>query len=680
MKHTDDIHQLFEKKAFVYPDKIAIIDGEEKITYRELNRRSDAFAKRLMKLGIGEGDIVPIFAEKSINLIVSILGILKTKAAYLILHTKHPCSTRQAIVEAVQAKVACADTGHYELLPKNVDRIVNIDEVHPMMEGSFSPRKSNALPKDKKLAYILYTSGTTGHPKGVMVSHRNLTTIYNAWKESYELRESDIHLQMANPGFDVFAGDLLRSLLSGSTLVLCHEETLLDPEKLYQLILTNRISIAEFVPAVLRRLLKFLKQHQHRLDDFRLLICGSDQWTMGEYRFAQTFIPNHARLINSYGLTETTIDSTFFESVRTNNTLPDHAIVPIGKPFSNVELKCVREDGSLVAFGEVGELCIGGLAVSLGYFNELEMTQKFFTRSKSRRNKAKKTWFHTGDMVYYLPSGDIAMVGRNKNHIKIDGQRVDLLEIESYINQHPKISEAVVLPINSHALGCFIKLIPSVELSYPDLIDYLKEHLPAYSIPSDFYQVDEIALNANAKVIRQFEAQKTHMIRAIEPDYQRPQNTLEERLVVIWQEVLEKDFVSTNQHFKGDLNGKSLAFVAMIEKINQIFHLDLPHTLCDCTIQDLALKISEQSIYKQAYDQHRLSTPSENTSTRVFNPSNRFSLYHPSSNVRHYSRMLHPMPTITRYRGSLFYPMGARRIRETRLPIKGFSQCIRSLL
>ena len=162
------------------------------------------------------------------------------------------------------------------------------------------------------LAYVIYTSGTTGTPKGCMIAHANLLPTYSSWKEAYHLSDTDIHLQMAPVGFDVFSGDWIRALCSGATLVLCPKNISIDPEKLYQLIIQEKITCAEFVPAILRQLINFVKKNNYNLQQFRLLVCGSDQWTMGEYRSVKKLCDKESRIISSYGLTETTIDSTFY--------------------------------------------------------------------------------------------------------------------------------------------------------------------------------------------------------------------------------------------------------------------------------------------------------------------------------------------------------------------------------
>jgi amino acid adenylation domain-containing protein len=597
MKSQNTLHALFEKQALAHPKKIAIKDNGVAITYAALNQEANYFAEKLISLGITENDVVPILADKSIPLITSILGILKTNAAYLILHNKHPEEIRKTISNKINPKVICTDSMYGNLLPKNISNIVKIDDtsLNPKSKVHHGKKFQIRSKSDDRLAYILYTSGTTGHPKGVMVSHNNLITIYHGWEKAYQLNSNDTHLQMANPGFDVFSGDILRALLSGSTLVLCHENTLLDAKALYELIEREKITVAEFVPTTLRNLLTFLSHKKIKFTTFRMLICGSDQWTMGEYRDTKKFLPSQARLINSYGLTETTIDSTFFESDDSYDFIADHSIVPIGKPFDGVKIKCMKDNKSINNPGEVGELVIGGSTVSSGYFKEPEMSKKFF-KKELENGKTRERWFYTGDFVYYLPSGDIAMVGRNKNHIKIHGQRVDILAVEFCINHHPNIAETLVLPVTSQEngtsqqLAAFIKFSDD-NISCHEIRSYLKRHLPAYSIPSYFYRVDQISTNLNGKIIRKFDVQKENIIEHMQPAGCCPKNSSEKKLLEIWKEVLGIDSVGVDQFFKEDLGGQSLDFLLMIEKINQRFSLNLPCTMPDCTIKNLAKKI-----------------------------------------------------------------------------------------
>ena len=216
------------------------------------------------------------------------------------------------------------------------------------------------------LAYIIYTSGSTGQSKGVMIQHCSLVNAYFAWETIYQLRtNATSHLQMASFSFDVFSGDLIRALCSGGKLVLCPRDLLLSPEQLYELMQKEKVDCAEFVPAVLRNLIQYLENSQQRLDFMRLLICGSDSWSGSEYRKFLQFCSSQTRLINSYGLTEATIDSSYFET--TNKNLTVEQLVPIGRPFPNTQFYILDKYLQPVPIGIPGELYIGGVNLARGY-------------------------------------------------------------------------------------------------------------------------------------------------------------------------------------------------------------------------------------------------------------------------------------------------------------------------
>lgn len=272
--------------------------------------------------------------------------------------------------------------------------------------------------KDKNtLAYIAYTSGSTGNPKGVMVTHANIFSIYNAWKQVYNLTSDDRHLQIANFGFDVCSGDIIRAFGSGAHLVICPSEIILNPEKLFNLLKKQVIKIAEFTPVVLRKLINYL--NEVNLNFMRLLICGSDAWSIKEYKVFKSYLNPNARLINSYGTTETAIDSTYFEWNESISQLNELSAVPLGKPFPNSKIKILNEALKECPPEVHGEIYIGGEGVSLGYLNQPELTQKKFI--SLLLNNKNEIFYKTGDRGYYLADGNIMFLGRSDDQIKIMG-------------------------------------------------------------------------------------------------------------------------------------------------------------------------------------------------------------------------------------------------------------------
>jgi len=315
---TDECaHRLFEAQAARTPDNIAVAWQDERLTYRELNRRANQLANYLRKLGVGHETLVAICMERSLEMIVSVWGVLKAGGAYVPIDPLYPADRIAFMLDDSQAPIALTQQA---LVPSfsnqkseiNNQQLICVDSDWPAISLA-SDDDPIALTTPNNLAYMIYTSGSTGRAKGTLITHRNLVNAYRAWEVAYELHAVSSHLQMANFAFDVFSGDFVRALCSGGKLVLCPREFLLDAPRLYDLMRREHIDCAEFVPAVLRGLIQHLDQTQQALDFMRLLICGSDSWYVEEYRHFKRFCGPRTRLVNSFGLTEATIDSSYYE-------------------------------------------------------------------------------------------------------------------------------------------------------------------------------------------------------------------------------------------------------------------------------------------------------------------------------------------------------------------------------
>ncbi len=310
----------------------------------------------------------------------------------------------------------------------------------------------------QNLAYVIYTSGSTGQSKGVMIEHQSLVNTYLGWEQIYQLRsKASCHLQMASFAFDVFSGDVVRALCSGGKLVLCPKEVLLSPEQLYALMLQEKVDCAEFVPVVLRHLIAYLEESQQRLDFMQLLICGSDSWYGGEYEKFRGLCGEKTRLINSFGLTEATIDSSYFESPTAN--LPKDQLVPIGRPFPNTQIYILDSNLQPVPIGVTGELYISGKGLARGYRHRPDLTaQKFIANPFSNQQLARL--YKTGDLARYWADGNIEFLRRSDRQVKIRGFRIELGEIEAVLSQHPAVREVVVL--SQEETQAFTRLIAYV--------------------------------------------------------------------------------------------------------------------------------------------------------------------------------------------------------------------------
>ncbi|TGO02729.1 hypothetical protein PN36_20090 [Candidatus Thiomargarita nelsonii] len=555
------IHQLFEAQVERTPDAIAVVFKDQTLSYCTLNQRANQLAYHLQSLGVKPDMLVGICIERSCEMIIGLLGILKAGGAYLPLEPSYPKQRLAFMLEDAQVSVLLTEQKLVAELPKHNAQIVCLDTPSQRINNP----NNSVLPEN--LAYVIYTSGSTGRPKGVMITHRNLVNAYYAWEDAYQLRDMKTHLQMANFSFDVFSGDLVRALCSGGQLVLCPQENLLAPEKLYQLMQEKQIECAEFVPVVLKQLVQYLEKTAQTLNFIKCLVVGSDKFYMQEYQKLKRLTSQKTRIINSYGTSEATIDSTYFTYFESTQI---SGIVPIGHPFANTQIYLLDRHCQPVPIGVAGELHIGGAGVSRGYFNRPELTQERFIPNPF--NEGTRL-YKTGDLARYLPDGNIEYLGRIDNQVKIRGIRIEIGEIEAVLGQHPAVREnAVIVDETETRLIAFIVL--NIENEKTDLRAFLQKQLPV--IPSAFVPMEAMPLTPNGKIDRHA------LLNLSVISYQLSENTFvaprtpeEELLAGIWSTVLGHQKVGIHDNFF-ELGGHSLLATQIVSRIRDSFSLELP--------------------------------------------------------------------------------------------------------
>ncbi|NES89257.1 amino acid adenylation domain-containing protein [Okeania hirsuta] len=455
------IHQLFAEQVKRRSDNIAVVFGNEQITYRDLNAKANQLAYYLQSLGVGPEVIVGICIERSVKMLVGLLGILKAGGAYLPLDPSYPRDRLAYLLEDSGVTLLLASEKSVVRLPESKGRVVFLDKDWPVI-SQYSAENLALRTQPASLAYVIYTSGSTGKPKGVEIEHKSLVNAYRSWEQAYQLRPQSSHLQMASFSFDVFTGDWVRALCSGAKLVLCPRDFLLEPEKLYQLMLQEQVNYAEFVPAVMRNLIEYLENTEQNLDFMKVLAIGSDSWSVQEYQRFRQFCGSGTRLVNSYGVSEATIDSCYFESTKLERPL--ESPVPIGKPFANALLYILDDHLQPVPIGVPGELHIGGIGLARDYLNRPELSAKKFIANPFipnpveylhfGGNKAEPTpnpsqegnrLYKTGDQARYLPDGNIELLSRIDNQVKIRGFRIEPGEIEALLAKRLEVQQAVVI-------------------------------------------------------------------------------------------------------------------------------------------------------------------------------------------------------------------------------------------
>ncbi len=568
------IHQLFEAQVELTPNVIAVVFKDRQLTYRELNDRANKLARYLQKLGVSSEVLVGICVDRSLETIVGLLGILKAGGAYLALDPNYPqkrlnfmLSDARVSVLLTQEKLAA------NFLVEDIT-VVCLDRDWEIINQECESNLVNSVTPEN-LAYVVYTSGSTGTSKGVAITHQSLVNAYQSWEKVYQLRSLTSHLQMASFSFDVFSGDTIRALCSGAKLVLCPREWLLEPEKLYKLMLQEKIDIGEFVPAVLRNLVQYLEKTKQDLHFMRLLIVGSDSLYVKEYEEFKHFCGSNTRLINSYGVSEATIDSTYFETTKVN--LSVDGLVPIGRPFANTQTYILDSYLQPVPIGVVGELHIGGIGLGRGYLNRPDLTEQKFIPNPFDKSKLL---YKTGDLARYLSDGNIEFLGRIDNQVKIRGYRIELGEIEAAIGTHPEIKEVVAIALEDRADNKYLVAYivarsrfergatRSESLSIREVRNFLKQKLPDYMVPSFFVMLEALPLTPNGKIDRRaLPAPDIEENRQVE--FVAPRSDTEEAIASIFTSVLKLKRVGIHDNFF-ELGGHSLLATQVISALQLI--------------------------------------------------------------------------------------------------------------
>ncbi len=600
------IHQLFEKYALNTPGAIAVVDTEKSLTYGELNKKANKIAHRLINLGAGPDKVIGILLDKSVDLMASVLGVLKSGAAYLPIDPTYPQEKIDYMLEDSKTEIIITESLNSDLLKGKKLDILYLDNDSELLNTE-SDTNPNLILSDKNLAYMIYTSGSTGKSKGTMIQHESIVNAYLAWEMDYNLlTDARNHLQMASFSFDVFTGDWTRALCSGGKLVLVPRSLLLEAESLYNLMLKEKINIAEFVPAVLRNLVQYVEEKNLKLDFFNALIAGSDIWYVNEYKKIKSFCGENTRLINSFGLTEATIDSTFFEAEELN--VADEKLVPIGKPFANMPIYILDEYLKPVPVGVRGELFVGGIGVARGYFNRPELTAEKFVPNPFASTPGERM-YKTGDVARFLPDGNIEFLGRKDHQIKLRGYRIELGEIETAIGKYTNIKDSVVIAREDKPgdkkLVAYIVPESKAEIDINDLREFLLTQLPDYMVPSAIMILDELPLTPNGKVDRKALPVPGEDLfkEAVAVDYVAPRNQVEEVIAKIWSDVLNIEVIGIYNNFFL-LGGHSLLATQVISRIKKHLEVEVPlrNIFENPTIAGLAKAVEKEKLAQRGIE------------------------------------------------------------------------------
>ncbi|MHB9940925.1 hypothetical protein CF065_04670 [Clostridium sporogenes] len=555
------IHEIFQEQVEQRPYEIAVTFEDKYVTYSQLNENSNKLARYLRRNGVERNSIVGIMVERSIEMITSVLAVLKAGGAYLPIDPEYPEERIKYMLEDSKANILITQNHLVDRFKYN-GKAINIDEDK---WSSFDSSNLESINTSEDLVYVIYTSGTTANPKGVMIQHRNLINATYTWREHYNLIKYPVRLlQMASIAFDVFAGDLCRSLLNGGTMYICPNEVKSDFYLLYKTIEKYRINIFESTPSLIIPFMKYVSDNNLNIETVRLLILGSDNCPMEEYRKLVGLYGNYIRIINSYGLTEATIDSSYYEEKL--DDIPQISNTPIGKPLHNTKFYVLNNLLKLQPVGVYGELYIGGDGVANGYINRPELTEEKFINNPFILDQKM---YKTGDLARWLPDGNMEFLGRMDNQVKIRGFRIEIGEIENLLLANKAIHEAVIIDRDDKNGTKYLCAYMTTfeDISVGDLRSYLLDKLPDYMIPSYFIKLEEIPLTSNGKVDRKALPKPDRSI-AICTEYVAPTNDIEESILELWMEVLDLESIGVNDDFF-ELGGNSLSMITINSKLKE---------------------------------------------------------------------------------------------------------------
>ncbi|MGG4216488.1 amino acid adenylation domain-containing protein [Paenibacillus alvei] len=660
-------HTFVEEQAQLVPDHVAVVYEEQQLTYRKLNERANQLARRLRNEGIGRESIVGILSERSVDMLVGVLAVWKAGGAYVPLDADYPSERIHFMLEDSGATVLLTQTGlqdraqawleesrqalaggqsEAELETAAGAETMESGTLHGTLNGTATSSPDSEVASElatrlrlqtmlalddeslyigdttdvdhinepQDLAYVIYTSGTTGRPKGVVIEHRSLVNTAAAYRRDYRLSEFPVRLlQLASFSFDVFVGDIARTLYNGGTMVICPKDDRIDFSRLYDWIRDYQITVFESTPALIVPFMQHVHEQGLDMSSLELLITSSDSCSVTDYRVLQERFGADIRIMNSYGVTEAAIDSSFYDEELSK--LPSSGNVPIGQAWLNARFYIVDSQLNPVPIGVLGELCIGGAGVARGYLNRADLTAEKFVANPYVPGERL---YRTGDLARWMPDGNVDFIGRMDDQVKIRGFRIELGEVEAQLLTVDGIQKAIVTAWEDEDgdkdLCAYV--VASEALNLPELRNLLQPKLPGYMIPTYVVQLDHFPLTPNGKIDRKaLPAPDGDIQTGVE--YAAPRTDMERHMVDIWKQNLGVSIVGIDDNYF-NLGGHSLKAIQLVSQakavgieigINQVFqyqtirqmseYMRADTSMPDILTRDIAEAID---IIEKAYD------------------------------------------------------------------------------
>jgi amino acid adenylation domain-containing protein len=558
------VHDLVSAQATATPDAVAIVAGDQQLSYRELEARANQLAHFFRSFGVGPEVPVGLCMERSVDLAIGALAILKAGGAYVPLDPSYPSNRLSALLEDSGASLLVAQSCVAQQLPAGNWRTILLDADGPVT-ADYPSTCPITETKPGNLAYIIFTSGSTGRPKGVQITHASLLNLVSWHLSAFNVTPRDRATVQASPGFDAAVWELWPYLAVGATLHVVDEAVRTIPERLRDWIVRNGITISFLPTALAERMIDLPWPQETAL---RVLLTGADTLR----RYPRADLP--FALVNNYGPTECTV-------VATSGTIypaeSPEELPSIGRPIGNTQIYIVDEQLKPVAFDTAGELLIGGAGVARGYLGLPELSREKFVPNPFSNDREARL-YRTGDLGRFLPDGRIAFMGRMDEQIKIRGYRIEPQEISAVLDRHPAVQASCVSAYADHLqekrLVAYVVPAREVRLSPSELRKFVGQYVPDYMVPSTFVQMAQLPLTAHGKLDRAALPEPTTANVLDDDSFEAPQSQIERSLAVFLTSLLGVARVGKDDNFF-DLGGHSLMGAQLIAKISNTFGVEL---------------------------------------------------------------------------------------------------------
>jgi amino acid adenylation domain-containing protein len=581
------IHEIVEAQALETPDGIAVVRDGQRLTYRELNERANQLAHFLRKQGVAPDVFVGIYLDRTLDLVVALLGILKAGGAYVPIDPQYPRERASFMMQDSNSPVILTQLSLASELGTSSAKVVVLEREWPSIASEPTSNLKHVLSPDN-LAYVIYTSGSTGTPKGTLISHRNVVRLFSATQAWFRFGSHDVWTMFHSTAFDFSVWELWGALFYGGRVVVVPFGVSRSPQDFYRLLQQEGVTVLNQTPSAFRQLIRAEESAAAPGSlALRYVIFGGEALDLSSLK---PWFERHGdakpQLVNMFGITETTVHVTY----RPLSAADVGAGSMIGKPIPDLQVYLLDEQLRPVARGEPGEIYVGGAGVARGYLNRPELTAQKFVADPAQPGRRL---YRSGDLGRFHADDDLEYLGRIDSQVKIRGFRIELGEISARLDAHPSVRESVVVAVEPHPgdkiLIAYVVKRPDLEVSEAELRQLLRERLPEYMVPAALVFIDSLPLTVNGKLDVKALPPPVKATRAAVPISIAAGSTLEKGIAAIWCEVLDLPAVGYEQNFF-DVGGNSMHVAEVHTQLQQLLGKDFSITelFAHSTIQSLA--------------------------------------------------------------------------------------------